>query len=210
MSEGTTTQSEAGLDEEHRGFSDGTGQDGGARPEQRISKIYKLYRISRDHADTAIDPGQQVVFYDAGSGTDRCNRAHRARALRTRAARLPFNPATMATARRFGEHVLEGSALASSTCRPPATDERRLDHSYPCDRTGGPAPPCSGKDLPKDARFASFALRATSAEELASAALRGSSLLPESAPGRKDASRRHSEACRSVRSVAARSAHVAL
>jgi hypothetical protein len=51
-------------------FSDGTGQDGGARPEQRISNIYKMYRISHDHADTAIDPSQQVVFYDAGLGTD--------------------------------------------------------------------------------------------------------------------------------------------
>ena len=51
-------------------FSDGTGQDGGARPEQRISNIYKMYRISRDHADTTIDPSQQVVFYDAGLGTD--------------------------------------------------------------------------------------------------------------------------------------------
>jgi uncharacterized protein (DUF2235 family) len=51
-------------------FSDGTGQDGGARPEQRISNIYKMYRIARDHADTGIDPAQQVVFYDAGLGTD--------------------------------------------------------------------------------------------------------------------------------------------
>jgi uncharacterized protein (DUF2235 family) len=51
-------------------FSDGTGQDGGARPEQRISNIYKMYRISRDHADTGIDPSEQVVFYDAGLGTD--------------------------------------------------------------------------------------------------------------------------------------------
>ncbi|TAI60328.1 DUF2235 domain-containing protein [Bradyrhizobium sp. Leo170] len=51
-------------------FSDGTGQDGGARPEQRISNIYKMYRISRDHADTGIDPSHQVVFYDAGLGTD--------------------------------------------------------------------------------------------------------------------------------------------
>src|SRR5260221_10177747 len=51
-------------------YSDGTGQDGGARPEQRISNIYKMYRISRDHADTAIAPSQQVVFYDAGLGTD--------------------------------------------------------------------------------------------------------------------------------------------
>lgn len=51
-------------------FSDGTGQDGGARPEQRISNIYKMYRSSRDHADTGINPSQQVVFYDAGLGTD--------------------------------------------------------------------------------------------------------------------------------------------
>lgn len=51
-------------------FSDGTGQDGGARPEQRISNVYKMYRISRDHADTGIDPSQQIVFYDAGLGTD--------------------------------------------------------------------------------------------------------------------------------------------
>lgn len=51
-------------------FSDGTGQDGGARPEQRISNIYKMYRISRDHADSGIDPSKQVVFYDAGLGTD--------------------------------------------------------------------------------------------------------------------------------------------
>jgi hypothetical protein len=29
-----------------------------------------MYRISRDHADTAIDPSQQVVFYDAGLCTD--------------------------------------------------------------------------------------------------------------------------------------------
>jgi uncharacterized protein (DUF2235 family) len=51
-------------------YSDGTGQDGGARPEQRISNIYKMYRISRDHAETGIDPARQVVFYDAGLGTD--------------------------------------------------------------------------------------------------------------------------------------------
>lgn len=51
-------------------YSDGTGQDGGARPEQRISNIYKMYRVSRNHADTAVDPAKQVVFYDAGLGTD--------------------------------------------------------------------------------------------------------------------------------------------
>jgi uncharacterized protein (DUF2235 family) len=51
-------------------FSDGTGQDGGARPEQRISNIYKMYRVSRDHPDDTINPSEQVAFYDAGLGTD--------------------------------------------------------------------------------------------------------------------------------------------
>jgi hypothetical protein len=55
-------------------FSEGRGQDGDARPEHRVSNVYKMYRISRDHDDTAIDPSQQVVFYDAGllavGGTD--------------------------------------------------------------------------------------------------------------------------------------------
>ncbi len=65
-----TLEQEIGVPKNIVVFSDGTGQDGGARPEQRISNIYKMYRISRDHADTAIDPSQQVVFYDAGLGTD--------------------------------------------------------------------------------------------------------------------------------------------
>jgi uncharacterized protein (DUF2235 family) len=51
-------------------YSDGTGQDGGVRPEQRVSNIYKMYRAGRTHPDTAIDPALQVTFYDAGLGTD--------------------------------------------------------------------------------------------------------------------------------------------
>ncbi|MBN8990647.1 MAG: DUF2235 domain-containing protein [Rhizobiales bacterium] len=51
-------------------FSDGTGQDGGVRPEQRISNIYKLYWTSRNHPGNAMDPHGQVSFYDAGLGTD--------------------------------------------------------------------------------------------------------------------------------------------
>ena len=51
-------------------FSDGTGQDGGVRPEQRISNVYKMYRSSRVHPDNAIDPVEQVCFYDPGLGTD--------------------------------------------------------------------------------------------------------------------------------------------
>jgi uncharacterized protein (DUF2235 family) len=51
-------------------YSDGTGQDGGVRPEQRISNVYKMYRATRTHPDNAIDPSQQVCFYDPGLGTD--------------------------------------------------------------------------------------------------------------------------------------------
>jgi uncharacterized protein (DUF2235 family) len=51
-------------------YSDGTGQDGGVRPEQRISNVYKMYRASRTAPDNPIDPQEQVVFYDAGLGTD--------------------------------------------------------------------------------------------------------------------------------------------
>lgn len=51
-------------------FSDGTGQDGGVRPEQRMSNVYKLYRACRVAPTTAINPSEQVAFYDPGLGTD--------------------------------------------------------------------------------------------------------------------------------------------
>jgi uncharacterized protein (DUF2235 family) len=51
-------------------FSDGTGQDGGVRVEQRWSNIYKLYRACRIAPETAILPNEQVVFYDPGLGTE--------------------------------------------------------------------------------------------------------------------------------------------
>ncbi|WP_041864900.1 DUF2235 domain-containing protein [Sphingomonas sp. MM-1] len=51
-------------------FSDGTGQDGGVRPEQRLSNIYKMYRAARPGPDSQIDPRLQVAFYDPGLGTD--------------------------------------------------------------------------------------------------------------------------------------------
>lgn len=51
-------------------FSDGTGQDGGVRPEQHWSNIYKMYRTCRIAPETAIDPTEQVVFYDPGLGTE--------------------------------------------------------------------------------------------------------------------------------------------
>jgi uncharacterized protein (DUF2235 family) len=51
-------------------YSDGTGQDGGVRPEQRVSNVYKMYRASRTGPENPIDPHEQVAFYDPGLGTD--------------------------------------------------------------------------------------------------------------------------------------------
>lgn len=50
-------------------FSDGTGQQGGVRPDQILSNVYKLYRSSRVSGDNAIDPAEQIAFYDPGLGT---------------------------------------------------------------------------------------------------------------------------------------------
>lgn len=49
-------------------FSDGTGQIGGMRPDQRLSNVYKLYRAMRPGPDSPISPYQQVTFYDPGLG----------------------------------------------------------------------------------------------------------------------------------------------
>jgi uncharacterized protein (DUF2235 family) len=51
-------------------FSDGTGQDGGVRPEQPMSNVYKLYRACRIGPENSVHPGEQVAFYDPGLGTD--------------------------------------------------------------------------------------------------------------------------------------------
>ena len=52
-------------------FSDGTGQEGGLRPDQNLSNVYKLYRAARVCAENEIDPSIQVAFYDPGLGTNR-------------------------------------------------------------------------------------------------------------------------------------------
>lgn len=51
-------------------FSDGTGQVGGLKPEQRLSNIYKLYRACRVDPLNDINPSEQICFYDPGLGTD--------------------------------------------------------------------------------------------------------------------------------------------
>jgi uncharacterized protein (DUF2235 family) len=49
-------------------FSDGTGQVGGLRPDQRLSNVYKMYRAMRPGPDSQIRPHEQVAFYDPGLG----------------------------------------------------------------------------------------------------------------------------------------------
>lgn len=51
-------------------YSDGTGQDGGVRPDQRLSNVYKMFRATRIGPDSRIDPADQIAFYDPGLGTD--------------------------------------------------------------------------------------------------------------------------------------------
>src|SRR5690349_15676132 len=50
-------------------YSDGTGQAGGLRPDQRLSNIYKLCRATRIGPDSPINPAEQVAFYDPGLGS---------------------------------------------------------------------------------------------------------------------------------------------
>lgn len=50
-------------------FSDGTGEQGGVRPDQVLTNVYKLYRASRVSGDNVVDPAKQVAFYDPGLGT---------------------------------------------------------------------------------------------------------------------------------------------
>ncbi|MBW8296291.1 DUF2235 domain-containing protein [Sphingopyxis sp.] len=50
-------------------FSDGTGQHGGVRPDQRLSNIYKMYRAMRSGFASDIDPATQVAYYDPGLGS---------------------------------------------------------------------------------------------------------------------------------------------
>lgn len=50
-------------------YSDGTGQRGGILVDERRSNIYKLFRATRVGPDSAIDPAEQLAFYDPGLGT---------------------------------------------------------------------------------------------------------------------------------------------
>ena len=49
-------------------FSDGTGQVGGLRPDQRLSNVYKMFRAMRPGPSSPISPANQVCYYDPGLG----------------------------------------------------------------------------------------------------------------------------------------------
>lgn len=50
-------------------FSDGTGQAGGINFDEARTNVYKLFRACRVGPDTAINPSDQVAFYDPGLGS---------------------------------------------------------------------------------------------------------------------------------------------
>ena len=50
-------------------FSGSTGQSGGFLPDENRSNVYKLFRAARFCPDTAINPAEQLAFYDVGLGS---------------------------------------------------------------------------------------------------------------------------------------------
>lgn len=54
-------------------FSDGTGQIGGLKPDQRLSNVYKMYRAMRPGPSSPIKPDEQIAYYDAGLGAGETN-----------------------------------------------------------------------------------------------------------------------------------------
>jgi uncharacterized protein (DUF2235 family) len=84
-------------------FSDGTGQAGGLRPDENRSNIYKLYRATRCGPDTAIDPKEQLAFYDAGLGS----RPPGGALFVTRAYRWLHNVASQATGLGITTNIID-------------------------------------------------------------------------------------------------------
>ncbi len=73
-------------------FSDGTGQAGGFRFDEDRSNVYKLYRATRCGPDSAVDPNEQMAFYDPGLGSQ-ADGGH----LTGRFARWVYNLVSQAT-----------------------------------------------------------------------------------------------------------------
>jgi len=95
-------------------FSDGTGQAGGLRPDEKRSNIYKLYRATRCGPDTEIDAREQIAFYDAGLGSEPPEGA----LFVTRAYRWLNNLASQATGLGITTNIIDCYAWLIRVYRP--------------------------------------------------------------------------------------------
>jgi hypothetical protein len=83
-------------------FSDGTGQAGGITFDEVRTNVYKLYRACRVGPDTAIDPAEQVAFYDPGLGS-----AVDGSQIKIQWARSIYNLASMATGLGITANIID-------------------------------------------------------------------------------------------------------
>jgi hypothetical protein len=118
-------------------FSDGTGQAGGFRFDEKRSNIYKLYRATRCGPDSSIDPREQVAFYDPGLALRRtaaiCSAGccagstiplHRQQASGSRATLSTVTPPSSS----FGDRVTEYSWSVSVAARTPSVASAVSSH----------------------------------------------------------------------------------
>jgi uncharacterized protein (DUF2235 family) len=83
-------------------FSDGTGQAGGITFDEMRTNVYKLYRATRVGPDTAIDPQEQVAFYDPGLGSP-ADGSH----IKVKWARSIYNFVSMATGLGITANIID-------------------------------------------------------------------------------------------------------
>lgn len=83
-------------------FSDGTGQAGGITFDEVRTNVYKLFRACRVGPDTAIDPSEQVAFYDPGLGSSADGSK-----IKIQWARKMYNLASMATGLGITANIID-------------------------------------------------------------------------------------------------------
>jgi uncharacterized protein (DUF2235 family) len=94
-------------------YSDGTGQAGGFRFDEKRSNIYKMYRATRCGPDSSIDPKTQVAFYDPGLGSQ-ADGGH----LAGRLARSIYNLVSQATGFGITANMIDCYAALIRLWRP--------------------------------------------------------------------------------------------
>src|SRR4051812_46948438 len=94
-------------------YSDGTGQAGGFRFDEKRSNIYKMYRATRCGPDSTIDPKAQIAFYDPGLGSP-ADGGH----LVGRLARSVYNAVSQATGFGITANMIDCYAALIRLWRP--------------------------------------------------------------------------------------------